>query len=512
MADDSDSTVRLTDLVQMTPEQIRALADVSGATPDLGRMTPRPSMDHLDRQQITNYSLADVVQILHRAKTTGDTSRMVDLWLHMLQSDDHLPSVWETRIAPVAGADWELYPAANSDEKVAQLCTEALEHIESIDRVFLSQLNAIGLGYDAGEIIWGRGKIGGIPAWVPREIQPVHARRLRFSSSYELGLYDQRGMSQSLESKGWQVETLPSRSGRLLRLPAGKYVVHLPRTIADYPTGTGIVHSIARWWWIKVAVTKYWLGGAEFAGNARLIGKLPDNAPQDVREEMRQGLEDLAALGVIVLRGESEVEIVSGQAQASGEVWDKLAKRMDAAMSKRVIGSTLNVEIGDTGGNRAAAESQDDVTIDPRQKMDGDQLWADWRRDVVSPIIQYNPHIFQPGTPVPYGRFITESQDEEVDAEAIATGWVRVDEFRRSRKLPEIGGETGQQFIKPQQAAPARFSDESPLPLGGLPVPLSRKSSKTRSPSRSTASPWQDAMRVATETFSHSTSKTGKKP
>lgn len=499
MADDDEARPTLASVASLTTRQIRELADRVAPTPDLGQMTPQPTLDDLDRQRFTDLSLADVVQILWEARESGDTRRMVDLWLQMLQTDDHLPSVWETRIAPVAAADWEIIPAAGDDDRTAEAVTEALEHVEQLEQTFLSQLNAIGVGYDAAEIIWGRGRIGGVGAWVPRRIVPVHARRFRFALDYELGLYDNRGTAAKLREHGWPVETVTSRAGVLIRLPAGKYVVHMPRVIADYPTGTGLVHSVARWWWVKQTVHKYWLGGAEFAGNARLIGHIPDNAPATVREEMKAGLESLAALGVIVLRGESKVDIVPGAANASGDVWGKLAKRMDAALSKRVLGSTLNVEIGDSGGNRAAAESQGDTTIAPRQKLDGDAMWADWRRDVLAYVVRYNPHIFAIGTPAPHGRFVVDSGETEVvDDVLIASGWCRVDELRRSRNLPELGGEEGAQFVRPSPAAPGG---------GGAPAPFSARSPAMTT--STTARPWETALRAATATSTPSTKTSG---
>ena len=108
------------------------------------------------------------------------------------------------------------------------------------------------------------------------------------------------------------------------------------------------------------------------------------------------------------LRDGTEVEFRDGGARATGEVWDKLFERMNLEMSKRVLGSTLNVEVSNTGGNRSLGESQNSVTIKPRQQMHAGQMWSTLRRQYFRDLRDFNPHIFAPDTALAEGRSVIQ--------------------------------------------------------------------------------------------------------
>jgi phage gp29-like protein len=446
---------------------LRTLADVAGlARPETGQRTPRPSVSRWDRGRLTELSLDRLTGILRKAED-GDTEELADLWLRMLKTDAHLHSVWESRTAPVYSARWETLPADVDPSRVALAkraadgCGEAMRQVDDLPTVLAALLNARGVGFAVAEIVWRRGTLLGVPAWVPALI-PIHSRRFRFSDCFEVGLYDDGRAVGALRKAGWHVDELQSRGACIARLPASKYVVHQPVGIHDYPTATGLVHSVARWWWVKQAVTKYWLSGAEMGANPRLIGKILQNAVNTTRDELHADLEALGGDGVIVLNEGVDVQIHEGKAKASSEVWDTLLKRMNAEMSKDVLGSTLNVEIDSSGGNRAASESQADITIRPRQQQDQAQMWASIKRDVFTWIVRFNPHLFPQGTPIPNGRSVLVEETAGIDQLAVDSGAVRVDELRSSRGLPLIGGEAGQAFINPITRSAAEAVTPSP--------------------------------------------------
>lgn len=448
--------------------EYRAVLANVARQPETGQRTPRPNLQRENRTRLVDLDLDRVVGILRKAED-GDVKELADFWLRMLKNDGHLLSVWETRTAPVYSARWEVTPAdtdptrADAAKRAAEGCAEALRYVDDLPTVFAALLGARGLGYAVAEIIWCRGTLLGLPAWVPGEIKPVHGRRFRFSDEFELGLYDDGRACGALRDAGWPVTEIVGRGARIARLPAGKYIVHQPIGIHDYPTATGLVHSLARWWWVKQIVTKYWLGGAEIGANPRLIGKIIQSAAGVTMDELADGLESLAADGMVVLREGAEIEIVDGKASASSDVWATLLNRMNAEMSKTVLGSTLNVEIDSHGGNRAASESQDAVTIRPRQRQDASQLWATMRRDLFRFVLAYNPHIFGGGTPPPFGRSVIEEHTVPIDQLAVDSGAVRVDEIRRSRRLPEVGGELGAMFVRPITRGAGDALGASPL-------------------------------------------------
>lgn len=452
-------------------EYRRVLVDIArGARrPETGQRTPQPNITRNDHTRFVDADLDRVIGVLRKAED-GDVKELADLWLRMLKTDAHLASVWESRLAPVYSARWEITPAEVDSTRsgaariAAEGCAEALRGVPDLPTVFSALLNARGLGYAVAEIIWGRGILLGKPAWVPTALKPIHSRRFRFSDQFELGLYDDGRAVNALRAAGWPVTELLARGAKIARLPAGKYVVHQPIGIHDYPTATGLVHSAARWWWAKQTVTKYWLAGAEIGANPRLIGKILQAAAGVTMDELSDGLEKLAADGVIVLREGTDVQIVEGKAGGSTEVWDTLFRRMDLALSKVVLGSTLNVEVDSTGGNRAASESQDAVTIRPRQRQDAAQMWSTIQRDLFRWVVEFNPHIFAAGSPLPSGRSVIVDETVPIDQLAVDSGAVRVDEMRRRSGLPEIGGDLGAMFIRPITRGAGEALGTTPTP------------------------------------------------
>lgn len=478
-----------------TPDEIRQLAQgFQPPTPELGQRTPQPQIQRWDRRRAAYRDLSSIHSVLRKAEQ-GETEELADLWLRMLKTDAHLKSVWETRVAPIVSSRWEVLPADTEDEALTQLAEkaangveEALKRIDDLSPLFACLLNGIGVGYSVAEVVWGRGRLLGSPAWVPLSILPVHARRFSFGDSWELGLYDSGSAADSLRKAGFEPEVLQGQGGQVVRLPASKYIVHQPNSVHDYPSATGLVFSVANWYWAKQAVTKYWLAGAETSAEPRFLGKLPQQASPEAASDLLDAMEGMASDGMAVVKG--DVELMFLEAAKSGSpTWEALFNRMDLAMSKAVLGSTLNVEIGSSGGNRAASESQDDVTIRPRREMDARAMWADIRRDLFRYIIDFNPHLFPPGTPLPQGRSVLSEDPVEVDQLIVQSGVVTVDELRESRGLSPLGGEAGGRFIQPAPVAQFSASEgEAQVPLA---TSLSRRlnsawtaATPTRSPSR----------------------------
>src|SRR5690606_22511896 len=221
-------------------------------------------------------------------------------------------------------------------------------------------------------------------------------------------------------------------------------------------------HAVARWWWVKQQVTRYWLAGAEIGANPRIIGEMTQDAAGVTMNEFLSQLESLAADGIAITRNGTKITIHPGVAQSTSEVWETLYRRMDLAMSKVVLGSTLNVEIDSTGGNRAAAESQDQVTTRPRQQQDAAQMWASIERDLFRWVIKFNPHIFPPGTPVPRGRSIIVQEYVTIDQLAVDSGVIKVNQLPQSRGLPPLASEIGERFIAPITRSPRQALQPEP--------------------------------------------------
>lgn len=132
-----------------------------------------------------------------------------------------------------------------------------------------------------------------------------------------------------------------------------------------------------------------------------------------------------------------------------------LLKRSDADISKAVLGSTLNVEVGDTGGNRALGESQSDTTIAPRWARSSALLANTIERQLFQPFLELNRHHFGGHVLVPSLLFHITDVDPEVDQLLVDKGACTYDELRRSRKLEPWGKEKGGDVRIPAATTPA---------------------------------------------------------
>ena len=429
----------------------KVLADSLTRTPERGVRTPLTTINQSRAGSSANYgelSFDRLISIIRNAED-GFTTDWIDLTRRMLRTDSHLASVWETRISPIAAARWDLEPGDARDEimrqhaaRLCDACREAMSGIPDLAHVMLCLLEGIGTDFGVGETLWSRGTLLGIPATIPSAIAPVHPRRFAFDLYYRLGLYDNGRAIQELKNAGHEVDEGFGRSVALL--PPGKYIVHQPATIHDWPTSRGLFFSVARPWWVKQWVVKYWLQGAEVGANPRNVASIAQETVGDeVVDDLQAALDSFSADGSIILRAGTTLEQREGVAEGSARVWHELHDVMDEAMSKRILGSTLNVQIGDTGGAYAAADSQANTTILPRQLIDAEQLWLTFQRDLFRWIRDYNGHLFPPNTPLPVGHSVLAEERVNVDELAVRAQVVTNDELRTSRTLPEWGGARG---------------------------------------------------------------------
>jgi hypothetical protein len=437
-----------------------ALSDQRG-TPPLGEMTPQPLIYRWDRLGYTELRFDDLITIIEEAQR-GNPKRWADLTRRMVETDPDLASVVGTRFDGVCASRWELSPPeGTADEELASvaaaLCTHALRSMLSFEQTQRDLLDAIGMAYSVGELIWERGTFAHngkrYNVWLPTRIEPVHPRRFVFSDSFELALRDEY---TTLNLPGERIST---RAGLAIRLPRDKYVVHQPRQVLDYPTSTGLYLTVARYWWVKQWVLRYYLAGAERSANGRWLGKYPQQAAAGTKEALFDALEKIAGDGIGVMADVTQVEEVGGDFTGAAAVWEGLVNLCDTGYAKAWLGSTLNVDVG-ASGSRALGESQASTTIDPRRERDSRALWADLRRFVLEPICRFNA--LEPlgpfagrMPPVPVGRHVFAEDPIEVDELLVKVGGATVNDVRVSRGQPAWSDARGQAIAKISEGAPA---------------------------------------------------------
>jgi phage gp29-like protein len=406
----------------------------------------------------------------------GYVEQWADLTRRMLKSDDHLLSTYITYVGAIAGSRREVRPQkvpaqyAEIAARQAADCEAMLDALPNLERSLGQLIDADFTGYAAQEIIWeARGDV-----LQPVGLEWIHPDRFRFSDTFELYLWD-RGLSAERAKQLGLDFAGSSVDGLGLPLPRNKYVVHVPQLIPDYPTSSGIFYACVRPWFVKSWATKFWLSGAEVAGNPRMLGKLPEMAPDVVREELYAALSAMSADGVGIVSGGTDIAILDPRQQGTGGVWETLLKRQDAAISKAVLGSTLNVEVGDAGGNRSLGESQADMTIAPRWNRSSVLLANTIKNALLKPFLEFNRHLYGGHVFVPNLILHITEDEPAVDDLAVNSGVVSKDELRRSRKLEPWGPERGGDDLIPaaQPMAPAFTASQRTAAAARPPVGLS---------------------------------------
>lgn len=327
----------------------------------------------------------DAITSIMQQLRLGYVDQWCDLTSFMVRTDPHLRSVYYTRRIGVASVPWRVEPGGDNpsgaDEIAAQLCRSALERIEDLERFFLNALDAIGRSYSVHEVMWGYdGRV-----WWPREFSWIAPRRFRFDEQWRLRL--------------WDSGACPGPDGWGEPLIEGKFVIHVPRTIAEYPTLCGEFMSVVWSWIFKRWATKFWLSGAERFANPLMIGVVPLNTPANIKTALAEALRNISADSVGVVEEGAMVD-VKHAGTAPKDIWMALIDYVNAEMTKGILGSTDNVEA--SHGSNARAESQAAVTILPRAQMDARALSGTIERDVFRPLLRYNAHLFggtMPATP-----------------------------------------------------------------------------------------------------------------
>lgn len=455
-------------------------------------MTPAPELGLIaqpGQQERFGYSASfggygpeEVYQLLRLAES-GQQERIQDFYSWMLETDPHLLSTYETRIVGLSTIRYNITPAKSEpgslDEERAQLAADfiskCIDGIDAFDAFLHDASDGIGRGFSVHEIEYKRIN----KTWRVDKLHWLHPRRMCFGEDWSLRLYD----------KG---EHGPY--GKCFK--PNKFVVHMPKQRADYPTRTGVLRAVVWTWMFKRWMTKYGLSAAEKFGVPTPYGHVSESTPQNVVDALRRGLESLAQGQAAIFRGETAVNFLTGSSSDAKIYSDHLAY-FNAEMSKAVLGSTLNVE-GGANGNRAAAESQASTTIDPRIAFDSSALACTIRRDIVRPLLGFNLHLFgNEMPPVPTFEFVLEQESKTPIYGYHMTGSiVKVNEVRRNLGLDPLPGDAGERLLDLQQGNAAQMSAQIE-PAGGRAAELPLASDDTK---QATSSPTPQTLSRFAET------------
>jgi phage gp29-like protein len=435
------------------------------------RYSPSPTISSWISTQAAGELRWDQLDAIRKNAELGVTEQWGDLTRRFLKTDDHVFSTYRTYVAAISGGHRNVVARTVDPtiraiaEDQAEACAAMLDALPNIERTIAELVDGDFTGWAGQEILW---EPRGDWLW-PHELVWLHPARFRFSQTFTAYLWDRGMAAQRARELGYESTEI---DGLGIPLPANKYIMHMPRIIPDYPQASGIFLDIMRPWWVKNWCMKFLLSGAEVSGNPRMLGIIGEQAVgNDVRTEMYEALQRLSADSVGVITAPSKIEILDPKMQGDGGVWRTAIKICDAAISKAILGSTLNVEVGDSGGNRSLGESQADMTIAPRWSASALLVCNTLEAQLFRPFLELNRHLWGGHVFVPQLTISIVEDEPTVDQLVVDSGYVTVDQLLASRKLPPIGRERGgDRFVKPP-AAPMAFSTE-PTSTVSLAAPL----------------------------------------
>lgn len=479
----------------------RALATAPVPTPSLTpasafeRFTPHPRISAWNPAGTWTEVTIAQIEATKRAAERGFTEDWADLTRRML-NDGHILSTYTTYVGAIASGRREVTAAAvlPHQEESAKLqaadCEAMLESLPNIERSIAELIDADFTGYAVQEIIYeSRGD------WVwPTELVWIHPDRIRFSDRFEPYIWDRGRAAARARELGFALDTNADMLG--MPLVPSKYLVHVPRLVPNYPMLSGLLISCIGPWYTKIYANRFWLSGAESAGNPRILGKLAEQATAAAREELYQALASLSGDSVGVVSGGTTVEILDPKAQGAGSIFDTITKTQNAEISKIVLGSTLNVEVGDAGGNRSLGESQADMTMAPRWGRSSALVSNTIEEMLFRPFLEFNRERYGGQIFVPKLAIHIVEDVPEIDQPVIDAGACTYDELRRSRKLAPLGPAKGGDNLIPKAEAAAAFSAGG----SGAEVPFSRSTLATSMRMLSTEARKSTSARRATGT------------
>lgn len=346
--------------------------------------------------------------------------------------DAHAGSVLQTRYLAVAGSEWEVTPADDSDQarKIAD-CVDACFTAMGFTQAVQELMKSVLYGFYVSEIMWANRR----GLWTPARLVGKHPRRFCFDLDRNLKLITPANMIEG--------EPVPDK----------KFVV-LTYGSSDNPYGDGLGQKI--WWpvWFKKHGIKYWLIFLEKFGMPTAVGKYPPGTDPADQDKLLDALDALQNETGITIPDTMQVALL--EATRSGNVtYETLCEYMDRQISKAVLGQTASTE--GTPGKLGNEDAQDQVRQDLK-KADADLVSECLNATLVRWIVDYN---FAGVTEYPT---IWLRTDPEKDLKALAE--------RDKILVNDIGVKVPVSYFRDTYGLPEPEGDEETVGGGTVVAPL----------------------------------------
>lgn len=346
-----------------------------------------------DQQDITRGWLDPLMPATHQdevLRTRGGGNLL--LYDHLVRDDQVMMALQQRRMALVS-TEWEVEPGGTGrrDRAAADFLREQLGGIRW-DNANEKMHWGLLYGYAVGELMWARdGRNVVIDNIVVR-----NRRRFQFDGVGRLRLQTFNNMQPG--------ELMPARKFWCYQVGA---------THDDEPYGLGLGHWVYWPVWFKRFGMSAWSRFLDRFGDPVVKGEYPRGASQAEINRVHQALEDVHGSSVAALPAGAALELIEA-AKNTTSSYEMLYDRMNAAISKVVIGQTMTADQG-------SSRSQGEVHMDVRQdlvKADADLLCSSFNLGPVQWLTEWN---FPGAMPPRVWRRVDEGEDLNTAAERDST-------------------------------------------------------------------------------------------
>lgn len=366
-----------------------------------------------------------------KASRGGDNAEFLRFAEEMEERDPHYASVMNTRKLAVVGLKPQI-EAASDDPRDIEIAgaVRALIKTRGFRSMKYDALDGLGKGYSVVEIDWQ----ATAAAWKPMGYtwrDPAH---------FQWGI---DGRELRLRQDG-------NKDG--IELTPGRYMIHVPQLKSGLPARNGLARLAAWCFCLKSFSLKDWAQFAETYGMPLRIGKYDSNeASKADKLALLRALRMMAHDFAAIIPENMDVELVQASSGRGGEgVFGGLAKYIDEAFSKAVLGQTMTT---DNGSSQAQAKVHNDVRLDIVQ-ADATQLAETIQNNIIIPFVNFNY-----GVQEAYPEYTLPAEAAE-DLSALATVISTLSNVGLTFQASEVRDRFG--FSDPQQGAEL---------IGGLNMP-----------------------------------------
>jgi phage gp29-like protein len=317
-----------------------------------------------------------LAKILQSAEQ-GDLVAQHELFQDMEEKDGHLFSVMDQRRRAVTRLDWDIVPVADASAKEkadAEFAQETIRSQEDFDDVLFDMTDAIGHGFAALEMQWGRVEKVQMPIKI--EHRPQSWFKLASNpeiSRNELRLRDNSADGAALWTFGWLLHQHRARSGYISR--SGLFrVMAWPFLFKNYA-----IRDLAEF--------------LEIYGLPLRLGTYNASATKEDKATLLRAVVNIGHDAAAIIPQGMMIDFKEA-AKGDNKSFDAMISLMERIQSKVALGGTLTSGEG-KHGTQALGKVHQDIALHLRDS-DAKQIANTLTRQIIYPLLAINRGLSDP--------------------------------------------------------------------------------------------------------------------